>query len=199
MIDRADAKPCLIDWDRLPALFPTHLHPAEFWENLGRAVATFGYLEETLAKAIFAFTATTRYPPEKAEAAYAAWLPKLEHALYDTLHNLADAYGKAVRENKDAKIDGIDDLVNRIKNVAGLRNMLCHGSWRVPGADGRCEVFYFNKRMECFSDGIDHQWLREMRAHTLELACHVIDSVTIMGWQFPGVSGPGKPIWSRQS
>ena len=53
--------------------FPTHLHPAEFWEALGRVVATFGFLEETLGKAIFSFTATREYPEEELEPAFAGW------------------------------------------------------------------------------------------------------------------------------
>ena len=39
-----------VDLDRLPANFPTHRHEAEFWEALGRGVATFGFLEEVLGK-----------------------------------------------------------------------------------------------------------------------------------------------------
>lgn len=48
----------VVDTARLPALFPTHLHDGSFWEALGRAVATFGFLEEALGKAIFVFTGT---------------------------------------------------------------------------------------------------------------------------------------------
>ena len=42
-----------VDEDGLPDGFPTHGHEAAFWESLGRAVATFGFLEEILEKAIF--------------------------------------------------------------------------------------------------------------------------------------------------
>ena len=69
------------------------------WENLGRTIATFGFLEEVLGKAIFAFTATTRYPESDVEAAFDKWLPTLERALIDPLAGLIDAYGKAVRNN----------------------------------------------------------------------------------------------------
>jgi hypothetical protein len=75
----------VVSRDRLPADFPTHLHRAQFWEKLGRAVATFGFLEETLAKAIFAFTATRRIPEDQSEAEYEKWLPTLERALTDPL------------------------------------------------------------------------------------------------------------------
>ena len=41
-----------------------------FWENLGRTIATFGFLEEVLGKAIFVFSATTPYPESEVEAAF---------------------------------------------------------------------------------------------------------------------------------
>jgi hypothetical protein len=50
-----------VDLDGVPDGFPTHRHEVAFWESLGRAVATFGFLEEVLGKAIFSFTATRPY------------------------------------------------------------------------------------------------------------------------------------------
>jgi hypothetical protein len=41
-----------------------------FWEALGRTIATFGFLEEVLGKAIFAFTATTQYQESDIDAAH---------------------------------------------------------------------------------------------------------------------------------
>ncbi len=77
------AVPHVVNPSLLPAQFPTHLHDAAFWEALGRAVATLGFLEETLGKAIFALTATREYSPEEIDDAFAKWLPTLERALYD--------------------------------------------------------------------------------------------------------------------
>jgi hypothetical protein len=57
----------IIDRDRLPPLFPTHGHSPQFWEQLGRTIATYGFLEEALGKAIFAFTATRRYTPTRSK------------------------------------------------------------------------------------------------------------------------------------
>ena len=75
----------IINQTALRELYPTHVHEAEFWEALGRTVATFGFLEETLGKAIFSFTATKPYRQEEIARAYAEWLPKLERALTDQL------------------------------------------------------------------------------------------------------------------
>ncbi|WP_230383104.1 hypothetical protein [Paracoccus shanxieyensis] len=66
----------IIDRSKLPEGFPTHRHAAEFWEQLGRVIASFGFLEEVLGKAIFAFTATRRYSSAEIHAEYEAWLKK---------------------------------------------------------------------------------------------------------------------------
>jgi hypothetical protein len=85
-----------IDSDGLPEKFPTHRHERKFWESLGRAIATFGFLEEVLGKAIFSFAATRPYEEAEIEHAYLEWLPKLEPALVDPLGNLIDVYERVV-------------------------------------------------------------------------------------------------------
>ena len=92
----------IVDRDKLPPLFPTNRHSPQFWEQLGRTIATYGFLEEVLGKAIFAFTATRKYAPHEIDAAYQAWLPQLERALTDQLWKLAESYGKAARDSAAA-------------------------------------------------------------------------------------------------
>ena len=187
----------IIDRDSLPDLYPTHRHSPEFWEHLGRAIASFGFLEEVLGKAIFAFTATRRYSEDEILSAYEAWLPKLERALTDQLVNLAEAYGKAAREHPDTSTENISDLVEDIKAAAALRNVLCHGSWRTPDTEGKSVPLFVNRKKEVFETPINVAYLQEVQAGVAELACNVIDTVTNMGWQFPGGPGPGKRIWKN--
>jgi hypothetical protein len=71
MKDAGEERRFVVDLKKLPFLFPTHGHSPKFWENLGRTIATFGFLKEVLGKAIFSFTATTPY--KEIETAY----PKL--------------------------------------------------------------------------------------------------------------------------
>ena len=73
-------KPARINRSGLPQRFPTHRHAPDFWEQLGRTIATFGFLEETLGKAIFAFTATTEYSKEEVQKVLAKWPSQLELA-----------------------------------------------------------------------------------------------------------------------
>lgn len=196
MSDEEPVNRVIIDRKSLPEMFPTHQHEQEFWEHLGRAVASFGALEEILAKAIFAFTATRRYPADEIEDAYEEWLPKLERALTDQLVNLAEAYGKATRDNPETTTENVSDLVDDIKAAAKIRNVLCHGSWRAPDENGASVPLFVNRQKEIFETPIDVVFLKQTQAHVAELICSVVDTVTHMGWQFPGGPGSGKPIWS---
>jgi hypothetical protein len=108
----------IVDLDRLSDKFPTHRHEGAFWESLGRAVATFGFLEEVLGKAIFAFSATRPYNESEIEQAYSQWLLKLERALIDPLVNLIDAYAKAAREHPKAAVDNLDALLDNLRKAA---------------------------------------------------------------------------------
>ncbi|GAP99747.1 hypothetical protein [Leptolyngbya sp. NIES-2104] len=192
-----DAKPTQyqVNQKGLPDNFPTHAHDSAFWESLGRTVATFGFLEEILGKAIFAFTATRTYEDNEIDQAYSEWLPKLERALVDPLGNLIDTYGKAVRDNSSAVIENFDKLLEDLRNASQLRNILCHGSWRPPDANGASIPFFVNRQKQIVDTAMDRQFIDQVQQNTVSLICAVIDTVTQMGWQFPGSVGPGKIIW----
>jgi hypothetical protein len=168
-----------------------------FWETLGRAIATFGFLEEVLGKAIFAFTATTRHQESEIDAAFENWLPTLERALIDPLGGLIDAYGKAVRNNSAATIENLDDLLSELRAASVIRNVLCHGSWRTPDADGSSLPLFVNRQKMVWDTSIDIPYLKQTQKAVAELGCAVITTVTHMGWQFPGSHGPGKAAFEK--
>ncbi len=180
-----------------PDLFPTHCHSHEFWEWLGRAVATFGQLEWVLAQAIFALTGIQQYPSQdELMKAYDEWPKKLEKALKDTLWPLAEDFVKAANKHQ-VKIDCIDEeeLVDDIKAAAHTRNVLCHGAWKVPDKDKKSLPIFVNKNLEVWDAPIDVDFLKKTQAHVAELIRLVISSVTTRGIQFPGSGGPGKQVW----
>lgn len=185
----------MTDHKNLPPHYPTHKHSAEFWESLGRTVATFGFLEEILGKAIFSFTATRRIPENKLEEEYDNWLPTLEKALNDPLGGLIDCYGGAVRANSSATITNLNELLEDLRKASAVRNVLCHGSWGVPDDQGRSIPLYVDKKNRVFQTPIDVPYLQQVQRHAVELACAVINTVTHMGWQFPGSRGPGNPVF----
>lgn len=189
------AKFYAIDEAMVPEGFPTHKHSPEFWEELGRCVATYGFLEETLGKAIFSFTATTEVDEGDLEAAYKAWLPKLQKALSDALGNLIANYAKAVRDHQSVEPENFKDLIKDLRQMAVIRNVISHGSWGVPDSSGRSLPFFVNNKDEVWQIPIDVAYLKHVQAVTARLTIEVINTVTVHGWQFPGSGGPGKPIW----
>ncbi|ACM26547.1 hypothetical protein [Rhizobium rhizogenes] len=184
----------VVDAGNMPKLYPTHLHKPSFWESLGRAVATFGLLEDALARAIFAFTGTRQYSESEVEKAFGKWIAGLEKTLSDTLRPLIEKYASAVKAHPDAHVENFDDLVLHLKNASEIRNAICHGAWGAPNSQGFSELRYFAKTGEKFETPIDEKFLLTLQCHVAELISHVISSVTHMGWQFPGSSGPGDPI-----
>lgn len=162
---------------------------------MGRTVATYGFLEEALGKAIFAFTGTREIPEEQTQAEYEKWLPKLEKALSDALGGLIDSYGKAGRSNSSATISNLDELLTDLREAAAIRNVLCHGSWnQLPDEQGQSIPFYINRKQEKWEGPLDIASLEQVQRHVLKLTCDIINSVTHMGWQFPGSTGPGKVL-----
>lgn len=189
----------VVDLAGLPPEFPTHRHPSKLWEELGRTVATFGFLEEILGKAIFAFSATTEYSEEAVAAVLESWLGQLEKALTDTLGAKIDVYAKTVKANGKLEMASFDQLIEDLKEASRLRNVLCHGSWQVPNFDGTVRIKFTNRKRLVFDTPVDIAFLKQTRNATAELAVHVINTVTVMGWNFPGSNGPGKTIWKSAS
>ncbi|WP_134078165.1 hypothetical protein [Rhodovulum visakhapatnamense] len=198
-----DAEPvvrAVIDRECLPKMFPTHRHDPEFWEHLGRAIASFGFLEDTLRKAFFSFTGTTPVAPEDTARAVEQWGKRLERVMTMQLWNLANEFEAAATANPSNSTENICDLVADIKKASELRNILCHGSWMLPDNEGK-SLPRFSKKDRAsgeivqFADKIGIEYLSQVQAHVADLICSVVDTVTHMGYQFPGVAGPGKPIW----
>ncbi len=195
MTESEKPKGHVIDPTHLPAGFPTHRHSPAFWEALGRAVASFGFLEETLARAIFGFTGTRKIPEKDAEAEFEKWLATLKRTLSDSLGPLIDTYGKAVRGHQDANIPNFDTLLADLRKATKLRNVICHGSWRPPDANGFSTTFYVDKKEGVFTSPVDIAYLQQIQTGVAEVTAGVVNSFTYMGWQFPGTSGPGNPVF----
>ncbi|AJD52817.1 MULTISPECIES: hypothetical protein [Thalassospira] len=176
-------KPKLLDCDpsSQPAQFPTHRHPPELWEQLGRVIASFGFLEERLGHAISAITGAKKAPEEQAEEALDKWELTLAKALYDPLGKLIVDFENAVRAHQNVRILMIDELIDELKKVAAYRNPLCHGSWRAPDSRGQSEVFYVDRKLRRFETAIDVALLTELQSHIAHLACHVFNSVITLG------------------
>jgi hypothetical protein len=188
-----------VEQEQLPTDYPTHRHLGEFWEQLGRTVATYGFLEQVLGRAIFALTATRRYAQGELEEAYNNWLGQLERALSDPLGGLIDAYGNARRNYHKPPVSNFEQLVEDLRQAAQLRNVLCHGAWQVPDSNGKSLPLFIDRKQRIFATSIDAVYLQEVRAQVAGLICAVINSISSIGLQFPGSAGPGESILTPAS
>jgi hypothetical protein len=185
----------VIEVDKLPEYFPTHRHDELFWAALGRTVATFGFLEDVLARAIFAVTATKRFSVSEPPVSYDAWQKTLEKALTDTLDPLIDKFSAEIRSHENNICENLDEFLKELRDCAKFRNVICHGSWQPPDENGRSVPFFVGRGLKVFESALGADELLQIQFVAGRLACEVINSVTVMGFQFPGTNGPGKPVW----
>lgn len=191
--------PCyLIDREKLPVDYPTHASEPKFWEELGRTVATYGFLEEMLGKAIFALSGMKEFDPEADPEAFDDWIKLLSKTITDQLGQLILSYEKALAENDKTKGIDYSPLITKLKDAKDFRNTLCHGSWGKPDDKGRAIPRFVNRRHIRFETPLDVEHLKSSRAVVLNLVCDVMDSVTALGVQFPGSDGPGQVLWPKQ-
>jgi len=158
-------------------------------------VATFGFLEETLGKAIFAFTATTEYSEEAVSQALEKWQGQLEKALTDALGGKIAAYEKAVKAHGGLEMENFDELIQDLRAAKQVRDAICHGSWRPPDSGGASRAHFVDRKVRRFETPVDVGFFQQTRRHVAGLAASVVSTVTSLGWQFPGSGGPGEPIW----
>lgn len=197
-IDPEPRRSFTIDQSNLPPLWPTHLHDPTFWCSLGRAVATFGFLEEMLKKAILALTGTYPAPVDEAacDEAVKDWHDLLERSIANPLSPLIDTFAKAARHHPESRHQNLDEFIQHLRDAARIRNIICHGSWGAPDVNGASKPFYVTGKpgqQEVFETPVTVAWLDQLQAHTSELACEVVNTVTHMGYPFPGGADPGRP------
>lgn len=167
------------------------LHP-------GRAVATFGFLEEMLKRAVLALTGTVSAPEDEGEAAAAVqdWGDLLQRSIVNPLNPLIDTFGKAARLHPESRHQNLAEFVADLRAAAKVRNLICHGSWGAPDENGASVPFYVTGKpgqQQVCDTPVTVAWLDQLQAHTAELACEVINAVTHIGYRFPGGSGAGRP------
>ncbi|TXL14348.1 hypothetical protein BMR06_16445 [Methylococcaceae bacterium HT5] len=179
----------MIDKEKTPKGYPTHKHQADFWEHLGRTVATFGYLEDTLVKGIYVFEVMTKRDKkvnnEKDLKDFEDWNNKLNSRL---LNNMSLPFGELVKKyhnlannnsliNKDDVIkEGLDGLDEIVKD----RNLLCHAAWGLPNKEGKSLAIYVNNDEEksYLETPIGTEFLQKIQKHTAELICLVMCIIT---------------------
>ena len=194
-----DDKSYISDFTKLDEYWPTHRMSPEFWEELGRAIATFGFLERTiLPRAIYALSATRRHEQITDEMGE-RWINKLKNSLKDPLGELIKLYeqeleqeiAEAVQPSKQMDLHG---LIEDMRKAKVHRDIFCHASWGPGSNDDKAKPFFINRKDEILESEYGVSEIRQVRVFVTQTICHCINTVTLKGIQFPGSSGPGQPI-----
>jgi hypothetical protein len=132
----------VVDRSKLPPLYPTHLHDAAFWCGLGRAVATFGFLEAMLKGAVFALTGTIPAPEDEAArvAAVEGWHGKLVQSIANPLNPLIDTFGKAARHHPESRRQNLNEFVAALRAAARALKAHAHPATCASWDRGRREA-----------------------------------------------------------
>ena len=188
----------VVDRARTPRNWPTHACPPKFWEELGRTIAAFGFLEDCLKRANLAITATRQYNSvEDAEKAFSTWERDLEKSLDESLGEHTQRFVAALNTDNRFVPDAVTDIERKLRDVADWRNALCHGAWTdYDDERGVATLRHWPRKgwREHSERQISVGDLASVRQETVEITMSVIDAISSNGIQFPGSRGPGAEV-----
>lgn len=188
--------------ERMHPHWPTHACPAEFWEELGRTIAKFGFLEDCLKRANLAITATRKYSSiDEAAEAFRIWQRSLEKSLDESLSDLTGRLVEALYKDDRFRHTYVSEIESKLRKVVAWRNALCHGAWTDYNEKSRrATLRHWPKKgwREESERPISRADLVAIGNDAVDITCRIIEAVTANGVQFPGSKSPGEPAWPSQ-
>ncbi|MFD1881033.1 hypothetical protein [Paracoccus pacificus] len=168
-----------------PDDWPTSALPDGFMAELGRTVATFGWLEDNLKRAIFALTATR--PQERiTDGMLRDWIRQMNDIADDSLSTLIDQFDAQMRGNPAAGAD--PQLIKDLRAQKDFRNLICHSAWTEAG-DGRFRPDFIDNRGDKYDGTLGVEDFIRMRAEVAKSGESVIAIIAATGVSLPGRTG----------
>ena len=176
-----------IDRDILHAEWPLSRGNSTFWEELGRTVAAFGYLENELTSACYTLTAPpadfSDFQPDQVEA-HLMWYAKVEGSRADAMFALTDRFDELLREDGRVPHTVRTDLRGRLDELRTWRNALCHGAWfGFSGAGAGVLSHYYRERKRTvqFPPMVTLKDLVDLRARIVDATIRVVEASAVAG------------------
>ena len=177
-----------------PDNWPTHEAEPAFWEELGRAVATFGFLEDIIPRFLLAFEGSKdgrNYTEEEVER----WVRSLERSLSDPLGSLIRKIEQAFKGDGRIPTETCIEIVGRLKEINRRRNALCHGAWIGFDEAGGAQLRHFVRNEEgetvLRSEQLSKEDIAAVRCETASLIRRLTEVTVSIGVQLPGSGLPG--------
>ncbi len=190
---------CLpIDRDALPSDWPVNQGSAVFWQELGKTVAAFGYLEHMLASTCHALLATgeraTALLESKDQEAMRRWTRRLLASRTDTLHRLTRELDRVLKEAGLVPRAVRKELVARLDEIRPWRNALCHGAWLSVAEDGSACLDYVYSHEDLpagFERNVDIKRLCDIRARAVDITVRIAEVASVAGPAYRHMGGVG--------
>ena len=184
--------------NNFPTDWPVNQGPSNFWQELGRTVAVFGYLEYTLASTCYALLATGERAKALLDAgddhAFSKWFNRIERSQVDSLHGLILEFERVISESSQVPHNVREDLVERLKELKPKRNALCHGAWLSIADDGLAHLQH-NHLDESIPVALQPNFtikdLSEIRGQTVDTIFQIAEVASIADSDNTYVAGPG--------
>ena len=191
---------CLpIDRDALPPDWPVNQGPAVFWQELGKTVAAFGYLEHILASTCYALLATGERAVALLEAneheAMRRWTKRLLRSQTDSMRPLTHELDRVLTEAGLVPRAVREDLVACLDELRPWRNALCHGAWLSVAEDGSARLEHLYRDDDdlpvAFERNVDVKDLSDVRARTVDITIRIAEAASVAGPVYTHMGGAG--------
>ncbi|WP_142662288.1 hypothetical protein [Paracoccus laeviglucosivorans] len=154
--------------------------PTDFAAMLGQCVASFGWLEEILKRAIFALD-RARLADDLTPQELQVWLLRMGTIADDSMGTLIERLDSSIRRHPG--LGDRDAITDQLHMVKRHRNHLCHASWR-PTADKELwHPAFVNTRGEPFDHALSIGDLQAILRETVEIGQRVIGVMRATGIQ----------------
>lgn len=179
-----------IDRDLLQLDWPVDQGPAVFWQELGKTVAAFGYLEHILASTCYALLSTGERASALLEAdddeAMRRWAKRLLNSRTDSMGPLTRELDRVLTEDGVVPRAVREDLVARLNELRPWRNALCHGAWLSVDEDGSASLHHLYRDDDglpvAFEERtVDVKRLSDVRARTVDITIRIAEAASAAG------------------
>ena len=184
--------------NHFPTDWPVDQGPSDFWQELGRTVAVFGYLEYILASTCYALLATGERAKALMDAdddrAISQWFNRIQRTQVDSMYGLILEFERVMCESNRVPHKVREDLVERLKELKPWRNALCHGAWLSIKDDGLPHlqhVYLYEGIPAGFEPKITIKDLTNIRIQTVETIFRIAEVASIAGPDNTYAAGPG--------
>ena len=174
----------------LPTGWPVNQDAPEFWQELGKTIAAFGYLEHILTKTCYALLTTAEKAADLvdgSEDALSRWYERIVRSQTDSLHGLTRELERLLGEDPRIPCALRENLVARLNELRPWRNALCHGAWLQVDGTGSGSLHHMYKHEGlafAFQPNFTLKDFSDIRDRTADVTIRVAEVASITGAGF---------------